>query len=226
MRKVKDVLGLTVGAVLVASWMQHPASANPAPPPTSNPTPTTPGFIVSPSSETNTNSTVNTNGATLFNASQSVFNVSGNKAEFGEQGCSFPTTLLNAAVNYGNTWSDLSSLSGINATVGVTIPINGSIANLCTQASEIRVALLKTRNQSELRKLHADSLAFCYNLRKMALDSRATVIVLPDYCPPSLAIVPTPVVQTPAPTPVTPSTNVPVQQPAPRPTKPGVKGGF
>lgn len=222
---MKKVLSLS--AILpILLGLHFPVSATPVES-SSNPATPTSGsaLIVTPTQNSETNSTVNTSGSTLFNATQSVFNISGNKAEFGEQGCAFPTTLLNVAGNYGSTSADVTSLSGFNISAGATIPVNGQIAPLCVEASRIRVALLETRSTAEKRKLEADSLLFCYNLRKLALESKSTVIILPDYCPVELVHLPTQPSQT------TVTNNPPVNQPSrelpPPPPEPntGKRGG-
>jgi hypothetical protein len=236
MRKVAllPCLALTLGLLVFSGKANATPPETTTPPPTSTP-PTsttstgTSALIVSPTQGQENNSSVTTTGSTLFNASQTVFNVSGNKAEFGENGCAFPVPLLNAAANYGSSSSDFSSLSGFNVSVGATFPLNGKIAPLCVEASRIRNALLTTRSLAEKNKVEADALGFCYNLRRLALDSRANVIILPAYCPVALTALPT------APAPQTGVVNtpttvkpIPVQQ-APRPQTPAnpvVNGGF
>jgi hypothetical protein len=153
-------------------------------------------LIVSPTNNSQTESVVNTSGATLFNAQQNVFNSSGNRVDFGDTGCALPTPQLNVAANYGSSSTDLSSISGFNVAVGGSIPLNGAFGKLCREASEIRVALLKTKDVSEKGAWEAKSLITCYEIRNLAIQSQVTTIVLPSFCPPSLAVLP-PVVTTP-----------------------------
>jgi hypothetical protein len=181
-------------------------------------------LIVSPTNNSQTESVVNTSGATLFNAQQNVFNSSGNRVDFGDTGCALPTPQLNVAANYGSSSTDLSSISGFNFAVGGSIPLNGAFGKLCREASEIRVALLKTKDVSEKGAWEAKSLITCYEIRNLAIKSQVTTIVLPSFCPANLAVLP-PVVTIPQ-VPIQTIPNYPIQhQPAPRTLPPQEKCG-
>ena len=219
--------GISLSTPAFAGQEQQQGTSS-APPSAGKPSSGSSSIVVAPSTSSTTNSNVSTNGATLFNAQQNVWNNSGNRADFSDTGCALPTTKLDIAANYGNTSSDWMNVNGFNAAIGVSIPFNGQFTALCEEASKIRIGLLKTKQTAEAGKWEAQALITCYEVRKLALNSQVKVIILPNFCPKDLATMPQVValpVKVEAP-PVNTTPMLPPLQPAPKPVKKEVKGGY